>query len=699
MLTDHVANCSYTFDDLPCWLPQGAIDWRESQGLPSPIPGDCVSFILPRGRHYGRGQIVLLGSQLNSIPVRNTFAHTLKFKDSYSDDVKIEKLAIVRVQAITGTISRTDETAYLVDLADQRWLGRYSVVNAGYNLRSFRVSDSGNSPVYYADSINGSVPWTWQQIVSKLWALLPTAFGTLVDSGSYPSFPPENLQWRGVSAWEALCSLLDLTGNVAIRKLDGSFEIVSMSDEQTSGTETPTIRNRLWVPTNDAMPVAFFPEKVKVFFPTDFYAFQSYADTEVVAGQDAFRLKPLYEITVDSTTVLSNVAQIRDSIILGTTLAIHAPQTARYSDFGLLSNHTTLNTFATQVATRYLKAMEWKTTGAITDFHSIYHGFDKNLLPGNRTEAVAWYLGANGSKTEVLLSPLEYRPEDRKGYLGETAVADYLAYEPLDPPDLARNHEPTERWGVFELSADLACDGDGVSAKLLYGSTFYSFIGFGDAHVSHIVYNPSKAVSYKEGDHVYCFWHWQAKAFIVVGPSPSMIFRGILAEDLCSGGAVLDDEPTAVGCCGYTYPAKFAANPLQLQGQQGDVVYLVYDCEEEGLSILNIQHHVEDIVQSFWDDSGCVPELDEYGNPTGNMIASGECQLGYNYKPIAVTTCQKNPVSRVLYTFSRIDVMTNWYTYDAGIYGEYTPVFVACPCDPYTELLHRGTRCGYGSGN
>jgi len=699
MLSDHVANCSYDLDGIPCLLPDSSVDWAAQNGLPSPVPGNAISFILPRGRHYGRGHVVMLGKHLPALVDRNSFVHTLTFRDTYTGEVKIEKLAVVRIQATTGVTTRTDETAYLVELADQRWLGRYSAINAGYNVRSFRVSDSGGAAVYYSATANGSVPWTWKQIVTKLWAELPTAFGALTDSGVYPASPPENLHWRGVSAWEALCALLDISGNVIVRKLDGSFEIVSMSVDQTTGMETPAIRNRIWMPTNDLMPVAFLPAVVKVYFPTDYYAFQAYSDTEVVAGQDAFRLKPLYELSVSTASVLSTTAQIADSIIPGTTLPLHVPQTARYRDDGFLLNHSSLNTFATQLVTRYLKAMEWKTTGTITDFHSIYHGFEKALLPGNQTEAVAWYLGAQGSKTEVLLSPLEYRPTDRKGYLGETAVAEYLAWEPLDPPDLARNHEPTERWGVFELSEDIDCEGEGGLGKLLYGATYYSFIGFGDARVQHMVYNPAKTITYKAGDHVFCFWHWQAKAFIIVGPAPTMIFKGRLKSDLCSGEAELDDEPTGMGCCSYQYPSTTAANPLALQGQAGDVVYLIYDCEEEGLSILNIQHHVVDSVESFYEKQGCVAELDGYGNPTGNMVASGDCKIQYNYRPIAITTCQKTPVDGTVYTFTRVDVMINWYTYDAGIYGEFQPVYVACPCDTYTELLHRGTRCGYGSGN
>lgn len=700
MLSDHVANCSYDLDGIPCLLPDGAIDWHEQNGLPSPVPGNAISFILPRGRHYGRGHVLMLGSNLASLSDRNTFTHTLTFQDTYTGRLKIQKLGIVRIQAVTGVASRTDETAYLVELADQRWLGRYSTINAAYNARSFRVSDSGGSAVYYADTINGLFgAWSWREIVTKLWDALPTEFGALTNSGTYPSLPPENLHWRGVSAWEALCWLLDISGNVIVRKLDGTFEIVSMSVEQTTGMETPAIRTRIWMPTNDFMPVAFLPEKVKVYFPTDYYAFQAYSDTEAVAGQDAYRLKPLYELTVTTAEVLSDTDQIQDSIIPGTSLPLHVPQTARYRDDGFLLNHASLNTFATQLVTRYLKAMEWKTTGTITDFHSIYHGFEKNLLPGNQTEAVAWYLGAQGSKTEVLLSPLEYNPKDRKGYLGETAIAEYLAYEPFDPPDLARNHEPTERWGVFELQDDIECEGEGGNGKLLYGATFFSFIGFGDANVTHKVYNPAKTITYKAGDHVYCFWHWQAKAFIIVGPAPNMIFKGRLKSDLCSGDAELDDEPTGMGCCSYQYPATTAANPLQLQGQAGDVVYLIYDCEEEGLSILNIQHRVVDMVEGFYEQNGCVPELDEYGNPTGNNVASGNCKIQYRYRPIAITTCQKTPVTGTVYTFTRVDVMMNWYTYDAGIYGEFQPVFVACPCDPYTELLHRGTRCGYGSGS
>ena len=696
---DQYSHQEILFDGITCVLPFSIENYYESIGLQSPIPGGTLGFTLPRGRNYGRGRILMQRLDVLKIGERNKFTHTLRLADAYGT-LDIEKLGVVRIQAVTGVAGeKTPETIYMLELADQRFLSKYTTIDKAYNYRSFRVIDEYNSPTYYAASLNSGTHWTWGAIVQDIWDLLPSTFGTLTDDGIYPDHYPENQIFRGLPAWEALMTILDITSNVIIRKLDGTFTIVSMSDDQAIGIEDGSHRTNIWNPTNDEFPIVFLPERVRVYIPTDYMAFQTYSDDNVVAGQDAYRLFPLAYIDIITADAIPGIeATLSGSIVEDTITPIHIPRCARYDAAGSLLNFSELDNLATEVAKRFLMALTFQTTSNTDSLHTIYHGFHPTLLPGEKTEAVAWWTGTNGSKTETLLSPLEYNPKDQLGFLGTTMLDEYLAYESVAPPDLARMHEPTERFCVIKLLEDLECSDGTSTARIQYGLAFGNSVGWGDTDIIYFVNNPTKG-NYKEGDKVLALWHWQVRRFIVFGPAPSIIYKGTLAEDLCAEVPVLNPYPYNINCCDDFIETTTATNPLNLQGLAGDIVFLVEDCSDGMLAILNIEHHPYDQIVGFESVEGCVAELDGYGVPTGNMVATGTCKINYKYRIFAAMTCEREDHVKTLYAFTKVDVLIDWYVDGLLIKGEYKPIFIACPCDSFFETLHTGTACGSGSGS
>lgn len=697
----NLSGCVITLNDKPCCDVDSLYAYSVENNLPTDQWLHKVNhFVLPRGRHPGRGRVLMTWKDLKGLVTPgasasnwhgypNSFDFTLRFKDSYGD-VKIKKLGIVRCQAVTGlTGKRTDDTLFMVELADVRYIGRFTSIDAAYNYRSYRVIDEYDSQVWYDSTTNGGVPWTWSEIVDEVWENLQPTFGALTKNADFPSSSPENLVFRGVSAWDAICSIADAISHVLYRDLDGDWKFVSKGGVQTT-VENATNKKATFLPTNDYGVGGLFPETIRVFFPSDRVAFQNDGDAESVAGQDAYRLHPLYDVDVSVSTLDANLRVVADAVV-----PLHGTQIARYDSIGNLLNSSELNAAANELAELWLASHDWDGYS----LHTVYHGFHATFSPGEKTAAVAWYSTGEGSKTEVLLSPLHYEPQDTVGNLGRTYAEKLETSEFFMPPDLARMHEPTERFAVIELQDDIPCKdgyGDGI---IQYGTASGYDVSWDSAGKTVVVYNPGIA-SYKENDKVCCFHHWQARRWVIVGPAGLSIFKAKLSERMCPNENALFEDGYNVTCCSQTIPNGSAINPFKLAGIQGDAVLMYYDSCDDAYVVFQVTHREQEFVKyPFTSEEGCEPEYDQYGYPTGNTIPTGECKITYQKRTVSVMSCDESTAVYVLYSFSTIDVLTDVYVSGYDIYGTYQPMYVACQCSPYNELLIQGTACTYGSGS
>ena len=99
------------------------------------------------------------------------------------------------------------DSPYVVHVADLRQIYARSAAMLRFNVRA-AVGDSWD-----ANSLNSGTPHTWQEVVEALRDLLPGTTGDALALPTPPSTTPENLVFEGMSAWDALAMIADMTGH------------------------------------------------------------------------------------------------------------------------------------------------------------------------------------------------------------------------------------------------------------------------------------------------------------------------------------------------------------------------------------------------------------------------------------------------------------------------------------------------------
>ena len=184
--------------------------------------GKPNAFHLPRGRQPGIGWLLLLRSDLESIN-RASQSLSLEIKNG-SSTFQINNLTITGARALTGSHEPTSNTIYLVELKDRRAFGEYTAFNAGYNLRdpSHDGGYTASSGAYYRNA-----DWTWTTMLQDIASNIPFFAGLSLSNADLPSSPPENYQFRGVPALDALESLAETLSHYLIVHRNGSLHFVA----------------------------------------------------------------------------------------------------------------------------------------------------------------------------------------------------------------------------------------------------------------------------------------------------------------------------------------------------------------------------------------------------------------------------------------------------------------------------------------
>lgn len=640
----------------------------------------------------------------------NQFRHSLTFFDDYKRGVEITNLTLSRSQAITGLASRgIEETVYLAEFADARCIAHYSAVDRVYNVRTYQYLTLSNTPDFFSHSLNSGSPWSWDEMVRDLWSYLPTDMGVAVTlNAAWPTAIPENFQFRGMNAWDAICSVLDYTGHTIYPDLGGNFTIAPKGKLQGISAVEANLRSRGFVrdpswdfPSNRRQSLGI-PEKVTVYFHTAYHAFQNVtgdANSRVVTGKDAWLSKPLEKREYDSPTFFTDLVPIAE-----TNVAIHDNLCAYYDEMGALLNGTELTQRAKDVAEGYLMS---KNYGALPTLHSVYLGYHPDILAGPEVEAVCWFERGNGSRTEILLSPLHYSPKDELMGLGQHYVNATLAWESEGPPDVARHHEPTDRMALAQVyGGDIDPEGTG-EAYVLYGQhTTDSPISWSVSTKLIKIHNPWK-VKIPEDTRVMIFWHLQTRRWICAFPKIGVnLYMGTMQADTCPTDKAIpqDYKLRDVTNCKDISPVYEVSNTLQLAARNTDKFIAFWNCDlnngDGGYDLLQVQHHAEEYVRADFENvSGCEPELDEYGNPTGRNIPTFQCKVKYSKREINVQYCKDPSENLTLINAELRYLMSDWWVDGKYIKGKFEPVYVLCPCDNYDEILHIGADCAGGSGS
>jgi hypothetical protein len=174
---------------------------------------------MPANRWPARGWILLNRNDYNQIP--NLYAENFQLNiDDFinlqvnaagsPNGLLFQNLAIVNARCVSR--GRTADTAavYLVELTDARGV-LYNRYFAAATSSQYNVLAPAYPGQYYTGSLDGGIPWTWDGMVGDLWEQMP-------ELGPYPGLPtapagtPTGFSFPGVSAWLALCRILDLIG-------------------------------------------------------------------------------------------------------------------------------------------------------------------------------------------------------------------------------------------------------------------------------------------------------------------------------------------------------------------------------------------------------------------------------------------------------------------------------------------------------
>jgi hypothetical protein len=223
--------------------------FEQDYDLPDGWHGLANGVTLPRGRRWGEANFLVAASDLELLEGVNTLDC-----EHENGTTTWKGYSVESYEAVTKQMK---SPAYWVRFADHRWLlERSSAEGKRYNLRS---STSG----YVAATLNSGTPYTWSQVISDLWSLLPTQAGTAPSLARVPTTTPENLGFDGVSAWGAINQILTAIGQCVI--YDPFAELFTIVD--LTVTQSITYPDVLLFDSKPGGGDYDLPEKAGVLYP------------------------------------------------------------------------------------------------------------------------------------------------------------------------------------------------------------------------------------------------------------------------------------------------------------------------------------------------------------------------------------------------------------------------------------------------
>ena len=518
-----------------------------------------------------------------------------------SRDFTVDKLLAVKAYAVTG-ISEPSDTSdsseilesvgtnwrnqfYVVHVVDWRYFANLSCVTKAFNTRVRLWEASSSTDTYGRSALTGL---SWVTLINDLWGMLPDDMGSLNSGdGSYPSSSSTslNLKFWGMTAWDALWSILDQTFNTLVRELNGNWKIVDLGDSKTTtATERESNKNDLISISND-LTASSLPETVRVIFPKWDYQWQTSSDAEEPTSKDYWHNRPIWYIDKTTTSILGS--SYSDKTIDGSVRHIHAGIFAQFGprDGGVPpakdvfesydghdppDNDSSLQTHATTLATNYLNSL--KNDEPI--LRESYRGFI-DFTPTKELTAILWGDQGTGPLTRISNLPLNQEGKFSKNpsasgntssgggsggpssrYEANASSSQRVGNEFPGSPDHARLDEPVLRWCIVELSAECdplaevaatvkyglptAGDNSSGSPSSLAGNQMIQWDGTsGDSSPSSVtastktinVNNVSKSLTVASGTRVMATWNEQIRKWVFVPYGGSALKKG---GELCA---------------------------------------------------------------------------------------------------------------------------------------------------------------------
>lgn len=330
-------------------------------------------------------------------------------------------------QAIKLGKDGDNQAPYLLKVEDRRCMWRLSTANAQYNVRMPAPSSSTpKSTRYYAATTTSGNLWSWQTLFKDLWDRLFEA-GTAPTLGWFPPGDPESLRFLGVPTVDAVEQVLKLcVSDIAFDPVAGTFESFKYGDTQSGladaksrlATGTGNRLNCSWVGKKD-VNVAYFPEKITVYFHRKQVYHGQYKDTHVTSSFN-WEVDPLYSITLNTSIPQAKA---------GTKIGVFGQPYAEMDWNAAVVNSTELTTYATQLVAKLVARMD--VSGERGQWQ--YQGIASQIKTGSEIHEVIYrdYGDGVGLVTEA-------REKGDKGMdLDMTGPT-----ENSQPPDLSRISHP-----------------------------------------------------------------------------------------------------------------------------------------------------------------------------------------------------------------------------------------------------------------
>lgn len=411
--------------------------------------GKANGYCCPLGKSPGIGYVLMLRSAWDKIERRRNSPQTLEVLAG--ERITLPAMYIISAVKISGGRPNDPDSVYMVKFTDKRWIAaKLSDVTAQINVPCPAPPDDGtDASVYYADSLDSGSPFTWSRAVEGLWGAMPIL-------GAFPGLPnapdglPENYQFLGVNAWDALHVLLDkLQCAVAYDPVANTFEIVQLGTTQSGLADALAGITRGYV--DDAEPfdtaVADAPYTIRVYFSRIDLHYGSQKETTRASG--TWATGPV--TYVDTPTGITGAAS-------GTILQLWDDLPAVAAFDGSLANSAAVNARAAERVARWKADREVSTPRLRTVYQGIVSGF----RPGSQLKYVWWRNLGDGWLTEIgRHNGMMNLVDDAEGMRCDAAA------ENLAPPDLGRRTFPNfpQYLQLVTINGESGGDPDGTEVS------------------------------------------------------------------------------------------------------------------------------------------------------------------------------------------------------------------------------------------
>jgi hypothetical protein len=297
----------------------------------------------------------------------------LEFFDGNNPNLIFKNFVVTgHATALTSGMKGDEATAYLLRVADKRWLhwDRGEKINAAYNMRS--RSDGA----YYSGTLNAGVAYTWAQLLTALW---PSGMGTAPTLPFTPDGTPEGFWYAGMSKLQAVEDFLNrLSCKVKYNPMTSICTIVRLGTDATVDdflAKYSSVRN--WDDYPVTGRIASWPKTIRVQFR--------------VRSPYSNGASPVYSIDQTVTTYPAVFQADNTIVVLDDDLFAQ-------NVGGSITNTSALTTRATERRTDWERKRRYFDTGETR----VYVG-SLNLVQalGGKWSRLLWSDDASGIKTTL----------------------------------------------------------------------------------------------------------------------------------------------------------------------------------------------------------------------------------------------------------------------------------------------------------